>query len=248
LHQDPALRTAGIGAAGESVKKGDSKMNRVQGLVVGCGVLGLLASAPPAFAQGTAPRAVTLQVGGTSTRGDFEGTITINRFQLDRTGQKIEAVGIVQGVLRRNGRAVGSVLVGEVTWPVSLRSGGVVVARGGAAGAPQVRSVSLSADAARGAGFVPVQATACQVLDIVLGANTIDLMGIQIALGPAVLSLAGATGTALGGLVCSVSDLIGNVAGLVDLVNSILGLLTGLLGGLTGGITPPVVPVSAGLG
>jgi len=36
--------------------------------------------------------------------------------------------------------------------------------------------------------------------------------------------------------VCSVSDLLGNVAAIVDLLNSILGLVTGLLGGLLGGI------------
>ena len=36
--------------------------------------------------------------------------------------------------------------------------------------------------------------------------------------------------------VCAVSDLLGNVAGLVNLLNSLLGLLTGLLGGLTGGL------------
>ena len=88
----------------------------------------------------------------------------------------------------------------------------------------------------------------CQVLDIVLGANTINVLGIQIALGPAVLSLAGETGTALGGLVCSVSDLLGNVAGLVDLVNSILGLLTGLLGGLTGGLGGGLPAAGAGIG
>ena len=223
-------------------------MNRLQGLVVGCGVLGLLASPPPASAQSNAPRAVTLQVAGTSSRGgDFEGTITINRFELDRSGRKIVAVGVVQGVLRRGGRAVGTVLVAEERWPVTLLSGGVVVARGGAAGAPQLRSVSLSADAARSAGPIPVQADVCQVLDIVLGANTIDVLGVQIALGPAVLNLAGETGTALGGLVCSVSNLIGNVAGLVDLVNNILGLLTGLLGGLTGGLGG-LVPPSGGIG
>jgi hypothetical protein len=224
-------------------------MNRLQGLVVGCGVLGLLAPAPPAFAQGSnAARAVTLQVAGTAPRGgDFEGTITINRFELDRTGEKIVAVGLVQGVLRRGGRAVGTVLVGEVKWPVSLRWGGVVVARGGVAGAPHVRSVSSSTDAPRRVGPIPVQADVCQVLDIVLAENTIDVMGIQLALGPAVLSLAGATGTALGDLVCSVSRLIGNVAGLVDVVNGILALLTGLLGGLTGGLGG-ALPAGAGIG
>ena len=43
-------------------------------------------------------------------------------------------------------------------------------------------------------------------------------------------------GTPLGDLVCAASDLLGNVAAIVNLLNSILGLVTGLLGGLTGGI------------
>ncbi len=225
-------------------------MSRFHGLVVGCGVLGLLASTTPASAQGSNARgAVTLQVAGTSSRGgEFNGTITISRFELDRSGRKIVAVGVVQGVLRRGGRAVGTVLVGEERWPVTLLSGGTVLARGGVAGAPLLRSVSSSSHAARGAGPIPVQVDVCQVLDIVLGANTINVLGVQIALGPAVLSLAGETGTALGGLVCSVSDLVGNVAGLVDLVNSILGLLTGLLGGLTGGLGGALPAAGAGIG
>ena len=48
--------------------------------------------------------------------------------------------------------------------------------------------------------------------------------------------MVGAAGTPLGDLVCAASDLLGNVAGVVNLLNSLLGVVTGLLGGLTGGL------------
>jgi len=48
--------------------------------------------------------------------------------------------------------------------------------------------------------------------------------------------LSGQSGTALGDLVCAASALLGNVAGLVNLLNSLLGVVTGLLGGLTSGL------------
>ena len=223
-------------------------MNRLHGLVLGCGVIGLLASTAPASAQSSAaPRAVTLQVEGTSSRGgEFAGTVTINRFE--QRGTRLVAVGFVQGVLRRGGRAVGTALAGEVRWPVVLRSGGVVSVNGGVPEAPRLRTVASSTSAAAGAGPIPVQAETCQVLDIALGPNTINLLGLQISLSPVVLSLNGAVGTPLGDLVCSVSDLLGNVAALVDVLNGILGLLTGLLGGLTGGLGGALPAAGAGIG
>jgi hypothetical protein len=74
------------------------------------------------------------------------------------------------------------------------------------------------------------------VLNIALGPITVDLLGAQVTLNPVSLDLAGVVGTPLGDLVCEASDLLGNVAGIVNLLNSILGLVTGLLGGLLGGI------------
>ena len=79
-------------------------------------------------------------------------------------------------------------------------------------------------------------AETCPVLNVALGPNTVDLLGFQVALSSVTLDLTGVTGTPLGDLVCAASDLLGNVAGLVNLLNSILGLVTGLLGGLTGGL------------
>ena len=59
-----------------------------------------------------------------------------------------------------------------------------------------------------------------------------NLLGLDVALNPVGLSITGRSGTPLGDLVCAVSNLLGNVAGLVNLLNSLLGSLTGLLGGL----------------
>ena len=84
--------------------------------------------------------------------------------------------------------------------------------------------------------FLPVQAETCPVLNVALGPLTVDLLGFQVALSAVTLDLTGVVGTPLGDLVCAASDLLGNVAGLVNLLNRILGLVTGLLGGLTGGL------------
>ena len=84
--------------------------------------------------------------------------------------------------------------------------------------------------------FLRVQAETCPVLNVALGPHTVDLLGFQVALSAVTLDLTGVVGTPLGDLVCAASDLLGNVAGLVNLLNSILGLVTGLLGGLTGGL------------
>jgi hypothetical protein len=76
----------------------------------------------------------------------------------------------------------------------------------------------------------------CPVLNVALGPHTVDLLGAQVALSAITLDLTGVVGTALGDLVCEASELLGNVAGVVNLLNNILALLLGLLGGLTGGI------------
>ena len=96
--------------------------------------------------------------------------------------------------------------------------------------------VAWSPGEPRDATLLRVQAENCPVLNIALGPITVDLLGAQVALSAVTLDLAGVVGTPLGDLVCAVSDLLGNVAAVVNLLNSILGLVTGLLGGLTGGI------------
>jgi hypothetical protein len=212
-------------------------MNILLKPVASCVLFIALFSTTSALAQ-TAPaqRSVTLQATGTFARGgEFTGTITVNRFEQRGTG--IVAIGFVQGVLRR-GNATATGFAGEVAWPVVVKSGNAIVAGNNRTpGASIVRVSSASPT------IVPVQTTGCQVLDITLGPLDVNILGFTVSLSPVALSLAGGEGP-LGALVCSVVTLLGNVAGVVDLLNSILGLLTGLLGGLTGGIggggTPPL--------
>jgi hypothetical protein len=179
------------------------------------------------------PTALRLPVIGTVARGgEFAGTVSINRFE--QRGTQIVAVGYISGLLIR-GATLRTAVAGEVTWPVVLRSGGQLIAYSHTPGIARPTPIAWSPDARPPFGILNAQAAGCQVLDIALGPINVDLLGFQVALSPVTFSLTGGTGP-LGDLVCSVSDLLGNVAGLVNLLNSILGLLTGLLGGLTGGL------------
>jgi hypothetical protein len=170
------------------------------------------------------PAAGTFQGGG-----DFAGTISINRFE--QRGAQVVAVGFVSGVLTRANRTLGTAVAGEVVWPVAVRSGGIAIARG-----PQSQRGTPTLVALRPApaGVMLAQATTCQVLDVALGPINVNLLGAQVALGAVSLSINGQSGTPVGDLICAASDLLGNVAGVVNLLNSLLGLVTGLLGGLTG--------------
>jgi hypothetical protein len=207
-------------------------------------VTAMAASVPAAAQQAPTQSALTLPATGTFARGgEFRGTISINRFE--RRGNDIVAIGLVAGVLSRGSTALGTAVAGEVAWPVRVSAGGAV---GISSPAPaprrgQVIRAAWSSGTLPTATLLPVQAASCPVLNIALGPVTVDLLGAQVALGAVTLDLTGVTGTALGDLVCAVSDLLGNVAGLVNLLNSILGLVTGLLGGLTGGLGGAIGPV-----
>jgi hypothetical protein len=201
---------------------------RVAGLAM---TLSLATVIPAAAQQATATSVLTLPVAGTfSGGGEFTGSVSINRFEL--RANQIVAVGFVSGVLSRH-RRIGTAVAGEIAWPVSIRSGGQLIAS--ADSRDEARSVPIAWSAPR-SRILLAQAQSCSVLSVGLGPMNVDLLGTQVALGAVTFDLAGQTGTPLGDLVCAVSDLLGNVAGLVNLLNSLLGLLTGLLGGLTGGL------------
>jgi hypothetical protein len=198
--------------------------------------------AAPAAAQQTGARGVlTVPAAGTFARGgDFNGTISINRFE--RRGDQIVAIGFVAGTLSRGSGPVGTAIVGEVTWSVRVSVGGIVAANGGGAGHPRLLRAGWSAGGAAPASFLRVQAQTCPVLNVTIEPTTIDALGVQVRLSGVTLDLAGLVGTPLGDLVCEASELLGNVAGVLNLLNNILALVTGLLGGLTGGLGG-VVPV-----
>jgi hypothetical protein len=195
-----------------------------------------LAGELPAAAQPTIkPGALTLPtVGRFAKGGEFTGAVSINRFE--QRGNQIVAIGFVSGVLSRGGRRLGTAVVGEVAWPVSVMSGGQLLASGQARGTGRPTQIAWSPGVGSAFRLRPVQAESCQVIDVALGPINVDVLGLQVALSPVMFNLVGVTGTALGDLVCEVSDLLGNVAAVVGVLNNLLSLLTGLLGGLLGGL------------
>ena len=191
---------------------------RVAGLAM---TLSLFAAAPASAEPSlTAHASLTLPVSGTfSGGGEFTGSVSINRFEAHEN--HIVAVGFVSGVLSRNRRRATAV-AGEMSWPVTVRSGGQSL----------VSARTLPPMFPR---LIRAQAQSCSVLSVSLAPIDVNLLGTDVALGAVNLDLTGQSGP-LGDLVCAASDLLGNVAGLVNLLNSVLGLLTGLLGGVTGGL------------
>ena len=175
--------------------------------------------------------ALTLQASGTfANNGSFAGTVTINRFE--QRGNQIVAIGFVQGTLTRPNRVIGTAFAGEVTLPVSVTTGGVVLADNRAVGASEVRLLRWPADESRRFRMFAVQATGCTPVQIGIGATNVNLLGVQVALDPVGITATGQAGAPLGDLVCAAANLLGNVAGLVNLLNSLLGTLTGLVGGI----------------
>jgi hypothetical protein len=176
-------------------------------------------------AKSKPPKAqIQLAVTGTVAGGGaFTGTFTLQRFAV--SGNTAVAVGFIRGsAVTAAGVPLGAVLRGPVELPVTVSGAG---ARGAAAG----KSIGV-----HGRAFL-VQQT-CEVLHLELGAVAFDLLGLQVNTQPIVIDLLASGGgtDVLGSLICTALELVGNVIGLVDILNSILGLLTGLLGGLTGGL------------
>ena len=72
------------------------------------------------------------------------------------------------------------------------------------------------------------QAVACTILDLHIGAIDLNLLGLRVQLAPVDLLIsAEPTGGLLGQLLCAVANLlnIGNILGVVDILNQILALL-----------------------
>jgi hypothetical protein len=195
----------------------------------------LLSGVAPAAAQPVVQPAVRVRVSGTFVNnGAFAGTLTINRFE--QRGDAIVAIGVVEGVLARANRTLGTVLATEVAWRVSANAGGGQLAGNSSVGSPGPRIMVARWPATPPAMHLTrVQAQGCTPLQVNVNAQNVDLLGVQVALDPVNLTLTGAAGTPLGDLVCAAGDLVGNVAGLVNVLNNLLGVLIGLLGGVTGG-------------
>jgi hypothetical protein len=195
----------------------------------------LLALAVPAAGQQPRRAAATIRATGTfANNGSFTGTLTINRFE--QRGEQIVAVGILQGTLSRANRVIGTALATEVVAAVHVSAAGGRLVSSAFVAAPRLAPAGWRVVARSDVRLRRIQAQECTPLQVNLSANNVDLMGVQVALDPIGLTLTGAAGTPLGDLVCAASDLVGNVAGLVNVLNNLLALVTGLLGGSTGGV------------
>jgi hypothetical protein len=194
-------------------------------------VLLLAASGMPLAAQTTAH--LTVPVTGSN---NFKGTATINRFV--NQGSQISAIGVVKN-------SAGTAFA-AVSWQVTLTasSGALTGTSGHAPTTPQFTQIAWPQRGRNRARLVPVQGTgSCGALNISLGATTINLAGSSVTLNPINLDISGQSGTPVGGLVCSILNIVGSAGGLVNsvgnvvnLLNSLLGSLTGALGGVTGGL------------
>ena len=189
-------------------------------------------SAADVAAQGSLKLPVT---GTVSAGGSFSGTVAVSRFET--RGNQIVAIAFVSGTITHRSRTLGTALVGEIAIPVVVRAGGLSTINGRAVQQPQLRRVAFRTGAGAPTTRL-VQTAACSVVDIVLGPFTVNVEGVDLTIQPVDVQLVGQPGTPLGDLVCQVNELIGNVAGLVGVVNNILNLLILLNGGGLGGVSP----------
>jgi hypothetical protein len=200
-----------------------SIMRKVPGLVIlvlASGIPLLAAKAEPSF---------TVPITGSN---GFTGTATINAFV--NQGGNIVAVGSVANSART--------AFAGVAWQVTLRADTLAAYSGPVPNIAHITRIAWSPDRQNSARLIPVQASGgCGVLNINLGAPSVDLAGAQVNLDSIGLSISGESGTPVGSIVCSllsvvqsVGGIVGSVANVVNLLNSLLGGLTGSLGGLTG--------------
>jgi hypothetical protein len=204
---------------------------RVLGLLLALSLLvpfhSAMAKKPPA------PGALTLPLAGTvAGGGKFSGTVTINRFARAGDGG-IVAVGIARGtVTDAAGQAMQTGLQ-TVVLPVNQ---GVRTAGFETPPSAEPRLVPATFTKAASGRFILAQAASCQILNLDIGGNAINLLGFMVNLSSITLDISGDSAGPLGALACEIVALLGTAADVVGLLNDLLGLLTGLLGGVVGGI------------
>ena len=180
--------------------------------------------------RGSQSAALVLPLSGNVTSGGtgtFRGTLSVQRFA--RKANQIVAVGLITGTLAPAGGPVGTLVYRHlVEIPVTLTQ----AVAGGAPSGAAVRPVSHEAGMPR---VILAQAT-CGVLNLELGAITINALGLTITTNPIVLDISGDTAGPLGNVVCQILTLLGTVGNVIGLVVNLLNTLLGLLGGLTGGL------------
>jgi hypothetical protein len=157
--------------------------------------------------SGTRQAKLYLPIAGSATGGGtFSGTFFVQKFEA-RDG-RVVAIGMVSGSLS----GAGTTLVGPLALPVDVGPGGPAAPTSAAAAAPAAQT--------------------CPVLHLAVGAVNFNVLGVQVTTQPISIDLTGdSTGTnVLGNLTCTILTTLNNVVGLVNLLNSLLGVLGGLTG------------------
>jgi hypothetical protein len=179
-------------------------------------------------AQGNSPNArsqggVVLPITGTiEGGGTFNGLFALQRFASSDNGG-IVAVGVISGsVLTTTG-------VQTFLTPVSLTVGDPrASSRRGWTPAPSLPRAAWD-DKVPAATIVLAQATTCDVLNLSIGTIALNVLGLVIHTDPIALAISGDSAGPLGAAICLVLNAVGSI---VNLLNTILGLLGGLTGGL----------------
>ena len=177
-------------------------MNRIRmaafAVLMVCAV-SLGAAGTASAAQQPAETPLTQTVNVTGTKG-FKGTLAIDRFAA-RNG-KMVAIGTLKGTMRKNGKTK-RVKARTVTLPAS------VVGAGDGSGAK--------------AAQVPPIPGACQILNLVLGPITLNLLGLVVRTNQINLRIDAVPGAGnlLGNLLCSITNLLNPGSGLGPLTTAI---------------------------
>jgi hypothetical protein len=142
--------------------------------------------------------------------GTFAGTLSVLKFS-EQDGHVV-AIGTVTGsVTSREGGPLLTALAGPMSFPVQLSPGSAAPTSGAQVTAP---------------------AATCQVLHLDVGAVSLNVLGLQVTTQPISIDVSGTSGgtNVLGQLLCTILQTVGNVVGLVNLLNQLLGVLGGLTG------------------
>jgi hypothetical protein len=185
-----------------------SGRSRALAMVIGVLAASLLTLGLVAPAQAAGKRTVLKNefgaarsyVQGTWKNGTVKGTFTPRTFKVNQAGDLI-AVGKLRATLVRDNGKVRGTAVKSVRIPVRTVEGAPVGA-----------------------------AATCDILNLVLGPLSLDILGLQVDLNRVVLNIVAATGAGnlLGNLLCAVAGLLdggGLLAQISQILNSVLAIL-----------------------
>jgi hypothetical protein len=170
--------------------------------------LGAAGSASAQDSNAPAATPLTQTVAVTGTKG-FKGTFAIDRFA--NKGGKLVAIGTLKGTLRKNGKTK-TVKARNAVMPASV------------AGAAKPATASQ----------VPAIPGACEILNLVLGPITLDLLGLVVRtnqINVRIDAVPGA-GNLLGNLLCAITNLLnptGALGQLTGAINNLAAALNALL-------------------